>query len=143
MIEVDMGAAIDLILLFVEAGLPLAPAFKESAKILIRSQPDVARVLEATAGELEEDPDRNAVLLRLGARLGSSEAREVIDSLASALRYGTAPVRAFRDAAKMSFEMRAHELDQRLSRIPALAAVPLVLFSIPCILFVAWHFLAT
>jgi hypothetical protein len=131
----------DLLLLFMEAGLPLAPAFKYSASILVRRRTDLAKAMETTARELEEDGDRNAVLLRFGSRQGTQEEQAIVASFALELRYGTPPIKALRDLVKTLFATRIEEIDRHSSFGWAPAAVPLVLFSVPCILFLAWHFL--
>jgi pilus assembly protein TadC len=139
--ETGFEEAIDLLVLFVEAGLPLTLAMRESAKVVTVRHAELGNLLETTAGELELDPDRNAVLNRLAEKLRSPDAKAAVRALAEALRYGAPPVKALRDVAKALFEASVQKQQKRLACVPALAVVPLVLFAIPCILFLAWHYL--
>lgn len=134
-----IGEAIDFLLVYMEAGLPLAMAFKHVAEAITQKQPTLAMHMSLAAAQLSEEPDRNAVLLSFAARLGPAD-RGLVEKLAQHLRYGTPPLKALRALSSEIHEKRTNRLARLSSRITPLAILPLVLFSVPCILFVVLHY---
>jgi tight adherence protein C len=125
--------AIELMVIAVEAGLPLEDAVSRITGELRGSQPAMAEELAATSADLRILPSREDALRRLVERVDLPAMHSVVTTLSQTLRYGTPLAQALRVvAAELRNDMLAR-LEEQTNRLPVLLTVPMILFILPSV----------
>lgn len=139
--EAAIGDAVDLLLIAGESGSTVPQALKFSADVMSGLDAGVAEAFGDAAADLGHSGERHGALMRLAEQLGPSRAAYLMTSFAQMLRYGTPPVAALRTLSKDVYQTRLLLIEKRAGQITRLALMPLVLFLLPCMFFLAAHYL--
>jgi tight adherence protein C len=125
--------ALDLMLICVESGMSIEPAFTKVAAEVGPQSPELAEELGLTTAELSYLPERSQAFDNLAKRCGHSGVRAVAAALNQAEQYGTPLGQALRVTAKENREMRMTEAEKRAAALPAQLTVPMIIFFLPCL----------
>jgi tight adherence protein C len=124
---------LDLMLICVESGMSIEPAFTKVAAEIGDQSPELAEELALTTAELSYLPERRQAFENLAKRCGHSGVKAVATALTQAEKYGTPLGQALRVAAQENREMRMSEAERRAASLPAKLTVPMILFFLPCL----------
>jgi len=125
--------ALDLMLICVESGMSIEPAFTKVAGEIGPQSPELAEELALTTAELSYLPERSQAFDNLARRCGHSGVKAVAAALNQAEHYGTPLGQALRVAAQENREMRMMEAEKKAAALPAKLTVPMILFFLPCL----------
>lgn len=129
-------AALDLLVLSLEAGQGLDSSLFDTSKELKRVYPDLSEELALTHLEMRAGQSRADVLTRLAQRTGEAEVKKLTNLLIDGDRFGTALGPALRNHAKYT-RLRRRQLAQEQARKTSVKLVFPVFFLIfPCVLLV-------
>jgi tight adherence protein C len=135
-LRLGLPDALDLLVVCAEAGLGVETALQRVATELKRSNPPLAHELAVLSQELRLLPDRSEALARFAARSSDERFRQTAATLSQTMRYGTPLAQALRILAGDLRNRRLLRLEERAVRLPALLAMPMILFMLPS-LFIA------
>lgn len=135
-IQRDWPDALDIVLLCVEAGMPVDQALKRVAAEMSTHAPLLSAELELTTAELSYLDDRARAYENLARRTGIDEVRAVTQALIQAERYGTSLGGILRSMSEEARTLRMTLAEKRAAALPPLMTVPLVLFFMPVLLLV-------
>ena len=125
--------ALDLIVIFTEAGLSLTATIQRVAREVSQISPDLGYELALLSIELNMLPDRKKALQNFSDRLDSAYFKSIISNISQAEQYGTPIAQTMRIVAE---EFRANRLlkaEEKAAKLPALMSLPMMLFIFPCI----------
>jgi len=125
--------ALDLLLICVESGMSIEPAFTRVAAEIGTQSPELSEELALTTAELSYLPERRLAFENLAARCGHSGVKAVATALNQAEKYGTPLGQALRVAAQENREMRMSEAEKKAASLPAKLTVPMIIFFLPCL----------
>ena len=125
--------ALDLMLICVESGMAIEPAFQKVAGEIGTTSPELAEELALTTAELSYLPERSQAFDNLAKRCGHSGVKAVAAALNQAEHYGTPLGQALRVTAQENREMRMTEAEKKAAALPAKLTVPMILFFLPCL----------
>jgi tight adherence protein C len=125
--------ALDLMLICVESGMSIEPAFTRVAAEIGQQSSELAEELALTTAELSYLPERRIAFENLAARCGHSGVKAVATALNQAEKYGTPLGQALRVAAQENREMRMSEAEKKAASLPAKLTVPMIIFFLPCL----------
>ncbi len=125
--------ALDLMLICVESGMSIEPAFTKVAAEIGPQSPELAEELALTTAELSYLPDRSQAFENLAKRCGHSGVKAVAAALNQAEHYGTPLGQALRVTAQENREMRMTEAEKKAAALPAKLTVPMIVFFLPCL----------
>lgn len=125
--------ALDLMLICVESGMSIEPAFTKVAAEIGTQSAELAEELALTTAELSYLPERTQAFENLAKRCGHSGVRAVAAALSQAEHYGTPLGQALRVTAQENREMRMVEAEKKAAALPAKLTVPMILFFLPCL----------
>ncbi len=125
--------ALDLMLICVESGMSIEPAFTRVAAEIGQQSPELAEELALTTAELSYLPERSQAFENLARRCGHSGVKAVAAALNQAEHYGTPLGQALRVAAQENREMRMTEAEKKAAALPAKLTVPMIVFFLPCL----------
>jgi len=125
--------SLDLMLICVESGMSIEPAFTKVAAEIGPQSPELAEELALTTAELSYLPERSQAFDNLARRCGHSGVKAVAAALNQAEHYGTPLGQALRVAAQENREMRMMEAEKKAAALPAKLTVPMILFFLPCL----------
>ncbi len=125
--------ALDLLLICVESGMSIEPAFTRVASEIGQQSPELAEEFALTTAELSYLPERRLAFENLAARCGHSGVKAVATALNQAEKYGTPLGQALRIAAQENREMRMAEAEKKAASLPAKLTVPMIIFFLPCL----------
>ncbi|MGB8366530.1 MAG: type II secretion system F family protein [Rhizomicrobium sp.] len=125
--------ALDLMLICVESGMAIEPAFTKVAVEIGPQSPELAEELALTTAELSYLPERAQAFENLARRCGHSGVKAVAAALNQAEHYGTPLGQALRVTAQENREMRMVEAEKKAAALPAKLTVPMILFFLPCL----------
>jgi tight adherence protein C len=125
--------ALDLMLICVESGMSIEPAFTKVATEIGQQSPELAEEFALTTAELSYLPERSQAFDNLAKRCGHSGVKAVSAALNQAEHYGTPLGQALRVAAQENREMRMMEAEKKAAALPAKLTVPMILFFLPCL----------
>ncbi len=128
--------ALDLLLICVESGMALEPAFSRVAKEIGSQSVPLAEEMTLTIAELSYLQDRRKALDNLGKRTGLETVRAVVTSLIQSERYGTPLGTALRVLAQENRDTRMAEAERKAAALPPKLTVPMILFFLPIIFIV-------
>jgi tight adherence protein C len=123
--------AMDLLLICVESGMSIEPAFRKvSQEIGIQSVP-LAEELALTTAELSYLTDRRAAFENLSLRTGVDSLKQIATVLVQSERYGTPLAQALRIVAQESRDHRMNVAEKKAASLPPKLTVPMILFFLP------------
>jgi tight adherence protein C len=125
--------ALDLMLICVESGMSIEPAFSRVASEIGQQSPELAEELALTTAELSYLPERRLAFENLAQRCGHGGVKAVATALNQAEKYGTPLGQALRVAAQENREMRFSEAEKKAAALPAKLTVPMIVFFLPCL----------
>jgi len=125
--------ALDLMLICVESGMSIEPAFSRVAAEIGTQSSELAEELALTTAELSYLPERRVAFENLATRCGHSGVKAVATALNQAEKYGTPLGQALRVAAQENREMRMLAAEKKAASLPAKLTVPMILFFLPCL----------
>lgn len=131
-----LPAALDLLVLSLEAGQGLDSAMLETSKELRRAYPDLSEELALAHLETRAGQSRPDVLARLAQRTDETEVRKLTNLLLDGDRFGTSLGPALRNHAQYT-RVRRRQLAQEMARKTSVKLVFPVFFLIfPCVMLV-------
>ena len=125
--------ALDLMLICVESGMSIEPAFTKVAAEIGPESPELAEELALTTAELSYLPERSQAFDNLAKRSGHPGIKAVAAALNQAEHYGTPLGQALRVTAQENREMRMNEAEKKAAALPAKLTVPMIVFFLPCL----------
>jgi tight adherence protein C len=125
--------ALDLMLICVESGMSIEPAFTKVAAEIGQQSGELAEELALTTAELSYLPERRLAFENLALRCGHNGVKAVATALNQAEKYGTPLGQALRVAAQENREMRMEEAEKKAASLPAKLTVPMIIFFLPCL----------
>jgi len=123
--------ALDLLLICVESGMGIEPAFRKVSEEVGAQSVPLAEELSLTTAELSYLQDRRKAFENLGERTGLEGVRSVVTALIQAEKYGTAIGQALRVMAQENRDMRMSEAEKKAAALPPKLTVPMILFFLP------------
>jgi tight adherence protein C len=123
--------ALDLLLICVESGMSIEPAFRKVAQEIGPQSIALAEELTLTTAELSYLPDRRVAYENLGARTGVDALKQIVTVLNQAERYGTPLGQALRVVSQESRTRRMNEAEKKAAALPPKLTVPMILFFLP------------
>jgi tight adherence protein C len=129
--------ALDLMLICVESGMSIEPAFSKVAQEIGLQSADLAEELALTTAELSYLPERSQAFDNLARRCGHPGVKAVSAALNQAEQYGTPLGQALRVTAQENRDMRMMEAEKKAAALPAKLTVPMILFFLPCLFVVS------
>ena len=123
--------ALDLLVICADAGLSLDAALKRIARETRETCSEMAAELELTAVELSFLPNRQKALENLSDRTDLVMVQAVVNSLRQSEKYGTPIAQSLRVLAAEFRNERMLKAEEKAARLPALMAIPLMLFIFP------------
>ena len=125
--------ALDLLLICVESGMAIEPAFQRVAREIGSASVPLAEEMTLTVAELSYLQDRRKAYENLGKRTGLATVRSVVTSLIQSERYGTPIGTALRVLAQENRDTRMAEAEKKAAALPPKLTVPMILFFLPVI----------
>ncbi|MGH6818897.1 MAG: type II secretion system F family protein [Methylovirgula sp.] len=126
-----MPDALDLLLICVESGMSIEPAFRKVAQEIGAQSIELAEEFTLTTAELSFLPDRRTAYENLAARTGVDSLRQIVTVLNQAERYGTPLSQALRVVSQESRTRRMNEAEKKAAALPPKLTVPMILFFLP------------
>lgn len=125
--------ALDLLLICVESGMAIEPAFARVAREIGTASVPLAEEMTLTVAELSYLQDRRKAYENLGKRTGLATVKSVVTSLIQSERYGTPLGVALRVLAQENRDTRMAEAEKKAAALPPKLTVPMILFFLPVI----------
>jgi tight adherence protein C len=123
--------AMDLLLICVESGMSIEPAFRKVAQeVGVQSVPLAEELTLATA-ELSYLNDRRAAFENLAQRTGVDSLKQIATVLIQSERYGTPLAQALRVVAQESRDQRMNAAEKKAAALPPKLTVPMIIFFLP------------
>jgi tight adherence protein C len=123
--------AMDLILICVESGMSIEPAFRKvSLEIGVQSI-ELAEEFALTTAELSYLPDRRQAYENLSTRTGVDGLKQISTVLIQAEKYGTPLGQAMRVVSQEGRDQRLLEAERKAAALPPKLTVPMILFFLP------------
>lgn len=129
--------ALDLLIIYANAGYGLDQAVQRLARDLARGAPDLCDEFALTSTDLRLLPSREEALGNLAKRTGVEPIRALVSTLIQSLRYGTPLSQALRVLAAEQRNRRIIDMEERAARVPVLITIPLILLILPAVLIIA------
>jgi tight adherence protein C len=130
-IERGFPDALDLMVVCVEAGLPLDPALRRIGTELRVGHRDLSEELSLLSVELQAGRAREEAMRRFGLRTDIDEVKNFVSLLVQTERFGTGLAQSLRihsETLRRRHQLRAEEL---ASQLPVKMLLPLVVFVLP------------
>lgn len=128
--------ALDLLLICVESGMSVEPAFKKVSEEVGESSADLAAEMALTTAELSFLSDRKRAYENLAKRTGLDGVKAVTLALIQAEKYGTPLGQALRVMAQENRDMRMAAAEKKAAALPPKLTVPMILFFLPVLFIV-------
>ncbi len=128
--------ALDLLIIFANAGYGLDAAIQRLSRDLARSAPDLADEFAVASNELRLMADRDQALENLARRTGLEPLRSLVSTLIQTQRYGTPLSQALRVLAVEQRNRSIMDLEERAAKLPVLITMPLILLILPALLII-------
>jgi tight adherence protein C len=128
--------ALDLLLICIESGMAVEPAFRKvSGEIGTQSIP-LAEEFTLTTAELSYLQDRRMAYENLAKRTDLEGVKSVCVALQQSERYGTPLGQTLRVMAQENRDMRMSEAEKKAAALPPKLTVPMILFFLPVLFIV-------
>lgn len=129
-------AALDLLVLGLEAGQSLDGSLLDSSRELRRVYPELSEELALTHLEARAGQSRADVLTRLAQRTGEPEVRKLTNLLLDGDRFGTSLGPAIRNHAKYTRQKRRQLAQEQARKTSVKLVFPVFFLIFPCVLLV-------
>ncbi len=123
--------ALDLLLICIESGMSVEPAFRKVADEIGATSLPLAEEMSLTAAELSYLQERRKAYENLATRTGLDNIRAVVTALIQAERYGTPLGQAIRVLSQESRDARMAEAEKKAAALPPKLTVPMIVFFLP------------
>ena len=123
--------ALDLLLICVEAGMPIEQAFKRVSEEIGAQSVPLAEELAVTTAELSYLPHRRGAYEALAQRTGLDDVRNITTVMIQAESYGTPLGTALRVVSQESRDTRMMLAEKKAAALPPKLTVPMILFFLP------------
>jgi tight adherence protein C len=123
--------ALDLLLICIESGMSVEPAFRKVAEEMGTQSLALAEEMSLTAAELSYLQERRKAYENLASRTGLEQVRAVVTALIQAERYGTPLGQAIRVLSQESRDQRMAEAEKKAASLPPKLTVPMIVFFLP------------
>jgi tight adherence protein C len=123
--------ALDLMLICVESGMSIEPAFRKVSQEIGAQSVPLAEELTLTTAELSYLSDRRQAFENLGTRTGLDSLKQISTVLTQAERYGTPLGQALRVVAEETRQKRMSAAEKKAAALPPKLTVPMILFFLP------------
>ncbi len=124
---------LDLMVICAEAGLSLDAMLERVGRELRGSWPEFADEISLTAIELGFLPDRRTAMENLTKRVPVSGVRALANTFVQTERYGTPLSQGLRVLAAELRTTRLMKAEEKAARLPAIMAVPMIIFILPAL----------
>ena len=128
--------ALDLMLICIESGMSIEPAFRRVSEEIGATSLALAEEMSLTAAELSYLQERRKAYDNLAARTGLEPVRGVTTALIQAEKYGTPLGQALRVLSAESRGTRLQEAEKKAAALPPKLTVPMILFFLPVLFIV-------
>jgi tight adherence protein C len=128
--------ALDLMLICVESGMAIEPAFRKVGEEIGSQSVELAEEMVLATAEMSFLSDRRKAYENLGARTGLEGVKAVMTALIQAERYGTPVGTALRTLAQENRDMRMAEAEKKAAALPPKLTVPMIVFFLPVLFLV-------
>jgi tight adherence protein C len=122
---------LDLLLICVESGMSVEPAFRRVADEIGTQSIPLAEEMSLTSAELSYLQERRKAYENLGSRIGLESVRGVVTALVQAEKYGTPLGNALRVLSQESRDARMAEAEKKAAALPPKLTVPMIVFFLP------------
>src|SRR5450756_2482208 len=127
--------ALDLLLICIESGMSIEPAFRRVSTEIVTQSVALSEEFTLTTAELSYLQDRKVAYENLALRTGLEGVKSVCLALQQSERYGTPLGQSLRVMAQENRDMRMNEAEKKAAALPPKLTVPMILFFLP-VLFV-------
>ncbi len=127
---------LDLLVICVESGLAIEPAFARVTEEISDNAPVLAQELGLTSAELAFLGDRAKAYANFAERTGLPAVRALSTSLAQSDKYGTPVSVALKVLAQENRDDRMAKAEKKAGALPAQLSVPMILFFLPVLFMV-------
>lgn len=125
--------SLDVMLICIEAGMPLEPAMARVAREMGSQSVPLAEELTLTIAELSYLQDRRKAFENLGKRTGLPVVKSVVTAFIQAERYGTPLGQALRVLSQETRDQRMQEAEKKAAALPSKLTVPMIMFFLPVV----------
>lgn len=125
--------SMDVMLICIEAGMPLEPAMTRVAREMGTQSVPLAEELTLTIAELSYLQDRRKAFENLGKRTGLSVVKSVVTAFIQSERYGTPLGQALRVLSQEARDQRMQEAEKKAASLPSKLTVPMIMFFLPVV----------
>lgn len=125
--------SLDVMLICIEAGMPLEPAMARVAREMGSQSVPLAEELTLTIAELSYLQDRRKAFENLGNRTGLPVVKSVVTAFIQAERYGTPLGQALRVLSQETRDQRMQEAEKKAAALPSKLTVPMIMFFLPVV----------
>lgn len=123
--------ALDLMLICVESGMGIEPAFQKVSQEIGVQSVELAEELTLTTAELSFLPERRQAYENLSLRTGLDSVKAVVASLKQSEKHGTSLGRSLRVLAQENRDLRLSLAEKKAAALPPKLTVPMILFFLP------------
>ncbi len=127
---------LDLLVICVESGLPIEPAFARVTEEISENAPVLSQELGLTSAELSFLGDRSKAYSNFAERTGLPAAQSLATALAQSDKYGTPVSVALKVLAEENRNDRMAKAEKKAGALPAQLTVPMILFFLPVLFMV-------
>lgn len=131
-----LPAALDLLVLSLEAGQALDSAMLDTSRELRQVYPDLSEELSLAHLEMRAGQSRAEVLARLAQRTGDAEVKKLTNLLLDGDRFGASLGPALRNHAKYTRTRRRQMAQERARKTSVKLVFPVFFLIFPCVLLV-------
>jgi tight adherence protein C len=124
---------LDLLLICVEAGMPIEVAARKVSEEIAAESIVMAEEMGLLATEMSSLAERRTAFENLAARAGLESMRSLTTVLAQSERYGAPLGAALRVLAQESRDLRMTAAEKKAAALPRTLAVPMILFFLPAL----------
>ena len=135
-IKKDLSSALDLLVICTNAGLSIDKGFEQVAQEIGKYNTELAKEFAMTSIELNILPDRRSALQNLAKRVDIPLIRGLATTLVQSEEQGTSVSQTLLVLAEEFRERTLLDAETKAARLPALLALPVVLFTLPSLLMV-------
>ena len=125
--------SLDVMLICIEAGMPLEPAMTRVAQEMGSQSVPLAEELTLTIAELSYLQDRRKAFENLGKRTGLPVVKSVVTAFIQSERYGTPLGQALRVLSQETRDQRMQEAEKKAAALPSKLTVPMIMFFLPVV----------
>ncbi len=135
-IKKDLSSALDLLVICTNAGLSIDKGFEQVAQEIGKYNTELAKEFALSSIELNIMPDRKSAFQNLSKRVDIPLIRGLATTLVQSEEQGTSVSQTLSVLAEEFRAKSLLEAETKAARLPALLALPVVVFTLPSLLMV-------